>query len=152
MGLFDNWKRFIHRIENFTEQDLNAAKYLIMFLIIADLFGVYYFLSQKKLAILLLILLIFALTFIFIVSKPKNPPEPLKTPPKPLLEKKSKRNHRVKRRKPKKMPENKQESEEYLDLSERKEESSDFEFGEMGLPSANDVQNRMDDALGKSPF
>jgi hypothetical protein len=120
MNPIKNWQNIIESIRNMSYKDLEGWKYLLMILIIADLFGVYWYLGAKKLGVALMLVLIGVLTFILIVGGDKQPPK-------------------------KKEVKNKMDEENKKQKEEQEEETID---SDLGLPDADDYQKRLDKALG----
>jgi len=127
-SLFENWKSLIGRIENMSPKDLNSWLYLFMILIVADLFGVYWYLNLKKIGLVLLLVLIFMLSFLLFTSR------------KSKQVKGGKKMVEIETKTKEKTEEEEEEDEE--------EEESHFDISKTGLPSSEEMQKRLDRALG----
>ena len=73
MKFFRKIQEKIEEIKNWDYETLEGAKYFTIFLIIVDLFGVYWFLGQKRLGVFLLFAFIGVLACFFAFQKGKTP-------------------------------------------------------------------------------
>lgn len=131
MNLFQNWKNLIEKIENMSSKDVNAWLSLFIIMIAADLFGVYWYLQMKQIGSAILIVLIFFLAILLFFSKEK------------LKSKETKGGEN-------KMPEEPTEEETPEEKVEPTEDL--FDMSGVGLPSSEETQKRLDNALGKIDF
>jgi len=135
MNLFESWKGIIEKAQSMKEKDLAAWKFLLMVVIVADLFGVYYYLELKKLGMAVLIVaVIFLAIILFLEGKlPKEAQEISKDEPK------------------------KKKEEDYVEikLTEGKERVGmgdmgiGIGLGDLGLPSSDEYNKRLKDAYGE---
>ena len=64
----------IQTVKNYDYETLEGIKYILMFTIVVDLFGIYWWLGLKQLGIFLMVLTIVAMAFIIILQS--KLPEP----------------------------------------------------------------------------
>jgi hypothetical protein len=133
MNIFENWKNLLESMKKMSDKDINAWRTILIIMVVADLFGIYWYLNLKTLGTALLIVLIMGFAFLLIMTKDK----------KIELEKE------IKKPKEKKVKKKVEEVEE-----EEKEESNDFgiDMETEGLPDAEDYRKNIDNALGKPLF
>jgi len=125
MSFLDKWVSFIEKTKKLDERALESLKIAIFIVIIANIFGVWYLLGWKKLAIFILIMSIFGLVVILMLLRNK----------KEVTKKMNKED---------KKKEDSEEVEEYLDLT-----NEDFkEEDDFGLPNSDEFQKRLDKAIG----
>jgi len=127
MNIIDNFKNIMEKAKGLTRKDLNTWRYTLIFLIIVSMIGIYYFLHAKKLGIALIVVFLIGLGFIMFLES-RLPSEPKKV------------QNNAKKEVQKNMPE------EEVAETEEVEESSDFGF-DMGLPSSEEYNKRLDDAF-----
>jgi hypothetical protein len=150
MNFIERFKNSIEYIKSLNRKQLESWKYFTFFIIVADIFGLYWFLNLKKLGIALLFIVMGFLTLILILEG-KIPPKTKK------IEEHSKKNEKGGKNK---MSKNKEEEdEEEDDEEEDKEETEEVEelkdnegmFGNfnIGLPDADEYNKRMEKALGQ---
>jgi hypothetical protein len=143
MKLFENYKYLIETIENMPKKDIDAWISIIVVLICANLFGVYWWLKLKVLGGALLLVCIFILALLLFFSskgsqKKQRPKNKMKGGKNKMEEKK-----RLKEDK-----DDEDTEDEDLEEDDNKQGSA---FGDIdfGLGSSEEYQERMDDALGK---
>lgn len=137
----NNLKGFFQGIRELSEKDANMWKDVIIFFIIVDLLGVFWYLKLRALGgALLIIAIIFLVLVLSLPESLKNAKKPYPTteltPQNP--------NKTLKEEKQPKMPEEKQEVEDTR-------QPNQFGF-DLGLPSADEMDDRLKDALGESIF
>jgi len=138
MNILKNWTNLIAKARALNAKSLEAIRIAIFVFIVADIFGIWYLLGWKRLAASLLIFLILALVIILILER-NLPLEPSKKVKKEV--------------KPKMQDEQTENQEEYKDLTpeqpEKQEQSAGmFDNMDLGLPSADEFQERAEKALG----
>jgi len=122
MKILKNIQEIIKKAKALDLKSLEALKYTLFVFVVADLFGVYWYLNIKKLGIALLMVMIVALSVILILERRLND----------------------------KMEENKTEEkeEEKKEEKEEKEESKEESSFDLGLPSAEEYQKKTEEAFG----
>jgi len=120
----------LERFKGLDRKTINTYRYALFFLITADLIGVYWYLHLKKIGIALLVIFLCALGFIMFLES-KLHPEPKKEEPTKENKKEDKKMET--------------EEKETAGTGEQ-EDSNDFGF-EMGLPSSEEFNKRMNDAF-----
>lgn len=138
MNLFENWKNVISKAKLMSQKDIDAWKYLIMVLIVIDMFGIFWYLKMKTLGLALMLVLMGFLAFLLIVGG-KDAPLPL-PPPKPI-------HNTIKKEVKQKMDNEGVQKEEVAESQEQPEEKGMFDF-DLGLGSSEEFQKRVDKALG----
>lgn len=125
--------------ENLSKKELESYKYLGFILIVADIFGVFWYLKARKIGIAILIVLIIFLSIILIYERRKDEENP----------KKDKKNSKMG-----KIEELEQELKELKD-KEKKKNSKDPDEGEIeeegydfGIPDAAEYNERLKKAVG----
>jgi len=121
MNLLENLKNIIEKAKEMSAKDLEAWRYSIMFLVVVDMFGVFWYLGLKRLGIAIMIFLVLALAVILLLER-RLPTQENQKEAKMSEEK----------------PEEKKKEEE-----EEKEEDS---FG-LGLPDPEEYQKRLKKAI-----
>lgn len=130
MIFMERLKHIRERAEGMSMKNLESLRYLLFFILMVDMFGIYWYLKWKSLGIALLLVLVVIITMVFI------------------LERKKQDNHKQKGGTNKMDREEKQETEEKEDKKEEQEEDSGW-MGEMdlGLPSSDEYNKRLEKAL-----
>lgn len=131
MNIKDNFKNLMEKARGMSRKQISTWRYSLIFAICVDIFGVFWFLHQKKIGIALMVVFLIGLGFIMFLES-KLPEEVKEKPTKEIKNKKE----------DKKM---KTEEKETAGTGDS-EDSNDFGF-EMGLPSSEDFNKRMDDAF-----
>jgi len=134
MNIIDNWKNVIEKARKLDAKSLEAIRIGIFVVIVADIFGLWWFLGVKKLAMALLIFLIIGLVIVLLLER-KLPPKPIK---------------KIKKEEKPKMEEKPTQEEEYKDLTPEQPVEDEGMFGNMdlGIPNAEEFQERAERALG----
>lgn len=128
MNLKKNFKEVVKMFEEMDLETIQSYKWILMVLIAADLFGLYWYLNLKKLAIAIMIVIVIFLSILLIQEK----------------------------RRYEKMPEEKQEEseDEEEEKKEKKEKKKKTEYDESekpvfgALPDPEEYNKRMEDAYG----
>ena len=143
MKFFDKCRNAIEKAKNISQKDLEAYRYTIIFIIVVDLFGVFWYLKLKSLAMAILIVCIIFLCLILILERNKQ--DNSRQDSNQTKNKKNGGN--------KKMEENQEQIPK--ETEEPKEETSQPEgIGEfdLGLPDADEYEKRAKEALGSIDF
>ena len=137
MNLFESWKGFIEKAQSMNEKDLAAWRYLIMFVIVADLFGVYWYFELKKLGMAILIVSIIFLVIILLLERglPEKEKEESKEIKKGMSSMGTDINQYIKNPKEQK-PEQENQQSNFMD------------FGNLGLPNSEEYNKRLKNAMG----
>ena len=143
MNIIKNLTNVIAKARALDQKSLEALRFTIFGIIIANIFGIWYLLGWKRLAAALLIFLIIALVLILLLERnlPLAPSKKIKKEDKPKMEQET------------------ETKEEYLDLTPnqpekqeqpKQKEQSEGVFGNMdlGLGNTEDFQDRIENALG----
>ncbi len=141
MNIIEKLTNVIAKARALDRKSLEAVRFTIFGLIIANIFGLWYLLEWKKLSAALLIFLILALVIILLLERnlPLPPIKKIKKEDKPKMDKETKTKE--------------EQPDEYLDLTPKQpkeKEQSTGVFGNMdlGLPNAEEFQERAEKALG----
>ena len=145
MNILKNWTNLIAKVRALNRKSLEAIRFAIFGIIVADIFGLWYLLGWKRLSAALLIFLILALVIILLLERnlPLEPSKKVKKEVKPKMQNEQ--------------TETQEQPEEYLDLAQnqpkeqpREQEKSEGIFSNMdlGLGNPDEYQDRMENALG----
>ncbi len=138
MNLIENYTNLVEKAKKLDRKTLEALKFFVMFLLVADLFGIYWYLHLKKLGGAILMIMIVALSIILILER--------RLPPLP----KQKVQKEVKT--PKKMEnifENAEQSEESEEESKEESEKEQSQEDPTGLKQFTEgFQDRLEKSLG----
>ena len=139
MSIIKNLTNVIAKARALDQKSLEALRFTIFGIIIANIFGLWYLLGWKRLAAALLIFLIISLVIILLLER--------------NLPYKKHINKIKKEEKPKMNEETETKEEEYKDLTPKEpkqKEQSEGMFGNMdlGLGNVEDYQDRVEKALG----
>jgi len=147
MKLFTKFSKLIEKTEKMSQKDMANWKTLMIFAVVIDLFGVYWYLDQKKLAIFILLVLLSCFTFLLFYGPkpPKQPkiPKENKKEVKPKMSEEENQNEEI---------EEQSEEEQSEGLGMNLDFGDNFDFSKAGLPSADEVQDRLDKSLGTMDF
>lgn len=135
MGFTDKISGFIDKAKALTRKELEGYKYLLFVLVGADVFGLYWYLGQKKLGTALLMVMLIALGFILFLEG--------RLPEEPKNAKKHHSNKGHKGGKSKKMDLGKPEEDDSGDF----EQDQGFGFQLEGLPDADEYNARLSKAF-----
>lgn len=150
--LSDTWK-------NLTEmqpQTIAGLRNILFILIIADIFGVYWYLRQKKLAFSLMIVIMIFLTIVLIIERRQNNKmeqeifgNPLEGELEEIEEEVEEEETEEPAEKEEKKPKKEVKKIKKKESKEPKEETQEDNSGfGMGLPSSEEYNKRMEDAYG----
>ena len=147
MNILQNWKNIIEKANRLDRKSLEAIRFAVMFAVIIDLFGIYYYLKLKSLGGALLVVLIIGLVIVLLLER-NLPPSPKLTPNKQI-------------KKEVKTMKKETKTDEYLDLTPKAEQEEEEEekpeepkestaLGgfDTGLPNADEYNKRAEKALG----
>ena len=137
MKLSENWRNLLEKVRGMSQEQMGRWRTIMMVAIFVDIFGVYWFLNQKKLSVYLLLIILGLFTFLLIEG-----PQPTKLKKKPIPKE-------IKKEDKPKMPEETENEEEEEVVEEQSLDfGGNFNLSMEGLPSSDDMQKRLDDALG----
>ena len=120
MKIMDNANNLMDKLKKLDKKQLGFWKNTLIFLICADIFGVFWFLHQKKIGITLMVVFLIGLGLIMFLES-KLPQVKVKT----------------KKKEVKHMPQEEA-------IEEKEQEEDEFSFG---LPSSEEYNKRLDDAF-----
>ena len=137
MNLLENWKNVIAKFKSFDYETLEAMKTGIIFAIVIDLFGIYWYFNLKTLGGALLVFFIVFLVIILLLEKglplPKN--------------KQLKKKIQLNKMEDKKMEETGKN--DYLEVPEQEQSSNQFGFGlGEGFPSSEGISKGLAEFSG----
>ena len=126
MNFLDRWRNIVENAKSMKTAELESLRYLLIIFLVADLFGVYWYLGAKKVGMAILIVLIFFLAIILILERrfPEDKDKYEKEYVKPHI-------------KPEKQDkeESKEKNNHVLDLG-------------LGFPDTDDYEDNLNKALG----
>lgn len=139
MNLLENFKNIIERAKELDAKSLEAMRYFLMGFLMLDLFGVYWYFELKKLGMALLIVVVFLMLIVIILEgnlsrKSRKEVDEMGEQEQELEPKKSNGEGKVEE------PEDKKKDEEET------EEPNILGEG-MGLPNAEEYNERMEKAI-----
>jgi len=143
--MIDKLKAIIKQAKALKEKDLEAIRYSLFFLIVVDLFGIYWFLEAKKLGIALLMVIIMFLVVILMLERNL----PLKNKSKGGG-KMGKNDEEIKELEDK-VKELKKDNKDSGEVEDPEETSQGLNMGldfDLGLPSSEEYNKRIEKALG----
>lgn len=73
MNLIKNFKEVIKKAKDLKREDLELFKYILIFGIVMDMFGLYWFLSAKRLGLAVMMVLIVGLIIIMLLERRLSP-------------------------------------------------------------------------------
>ena len=148
MKIGDNFKNIVEKARNMTRKEIDSWRYTLIFFIVVDIFGIYWFLHQRKLGIALLVVFLIGLGIIMFLES-KLPPLPRKKiPPREnqIIKPKEVKKMTEEETKPKESDE-KEVEEEPGDEFEEKGQKDMLGLSNLGLGSSDDFNERMDKAF-----
>jgi len=122
MNLLENWKNVIVKFKSYDYETLESMKTGIIFAIVIDLFGIYWYFNLKTLGGALLVFFIVFLVIILLLERKLPTPKTSKT--------------QLNKMEDKKMEETGKN--DYLEMEEPLESGSGFDLGE-GFPSSEGI-------------
>ena len=143
MKFFDKCRNAIEKAKNISQKDLEAYRYTIIFIIVVDLFGVFWYLKLKSLAMAILIVCIIFLCLILILERNKQ--DDSRQDSKQTKNKQNGGNKKMEEPQ-EQMP---KETEEVQEDTSQLEGIGEFD---LGLPDADEYQKRAEKALGTIDF
>lgn len=136
MNLKERFKNTLAWMDSIQMQTLKAFEGFLYFMIVADLFGIYWYLNHKRFALSLLIVIIVLLMAVYFLKlrvKSEKEVEDFMARGRPKKKTEKKEPKKVRKENPK----------------DKKEDSDDTESDfEMGIPDADEYQKRIEKALG----
>lgn len=124
MGMLDNWKNLKAKAEALKLSDLQAFRQMMLFVIVADIFGVYWWLKMRNLGIAILIISLICMGIILYLER--NAENDIKEEKMPKKKKKKK-----------------------TEEDESKEDNLLGNFNvDLGVGSSDDYNKRLKNAIG----
>ncbi len=137
MNIFNNVRNVIEKAKGLKAKELESYKFTLFFVIIADLFGIYWYLKMKSLGMAIMIFSMMALSVILILERNL----PIETKKEEI-------------KMPEEIEKKKEEKEEKEEKKEEKKENTDEDslgLGDgvdLGLGSSEEYNKRLSNALG----
>jgi len=135
-------------LQKLTYKELTIAKNFMIFLVVVDLFLVFWYLGLKKLGMALLIVFLIIFAVILFLLKSKEPDKPKKMGKSIIPAKKEDKKKMEDIFEGMNQEETEEEVEEETTEESLKKKKDDFGLGEISFPSSEEYQKNLNEAFG----